>query len=352
MTKRKQYRILLIGSSSPHIANHLDRILSEEFLIRVITNNNDFIQSSSTIAIVNFSLAKFWNWLITPWKIRKAIRHFKPDVIHVHQANSVGFYSVLANSRTGIPLVLTAWGSDILINPTLSWFHRWMTRKVLKSAKICTSDSSYMADEMKALVPNEKLEITICNFGVPESSLPIQKEKIIYSNRSHNPLYRIDKVIRAFRRFLDMTSDKDWRLLLAGKGSMTAGLIELVQELNLQNKVEFIGFVDTATNAQNYAKSSFFISIPESDATAMSLLEAMYYKCTPILSDLPANREWVTHMENGFIVSNLDSNFIIDAMQVDIHKAGDMNREIILQKGTEKRSRELFREVLFKAMNK
>lgn len=352
MVNMQVKRILLIGSSSPHIANHLDRIRSEDLQIKIITNNNSFIPAESTIAIVSFSLTDFWNWLITPWRIRKSIHQFKPDVIHVHQANSVGFYSVLANSGTGVPLVLTAWGSDILINPKVSWFHRWMTRKVLKSAKICTSDSNYMADEMRNLVPKNGLDITICNFGVPESSLPMKKEKIIYSNRSHNPLYRIDEVIRAFSRFIDLSPDKDWSLVLAGKGTMTDPLIELTRELNLQNKVEFIGFVDAAVNGQNYARSSFFISIPQSDATAMSLLEAMYYKCTPILSDLPANREWVTHMENGFIVSDLDSNFIMDAMQLVLQKAGDMNREIILQKGTEKRSRQLFREVLFKAMIK
>ena len=46
-----------------------------------------------------------------------------------------------------------------------------------------------------------------------------------------------------------------------------------------------------------------FISLPESDSVAVSVLEAMAYGCIPLLSDLPANRELVRDGENGVIVA-------------------------------------------------
>ena len=45
--------------------------------------------------------------------LRTVIRDFNPDVIHVHQANSYGLITTLAN-RCFKPLVLTTWGSDVL----------------------------------------------------------------------------------------------------------------------------------------------------------------------------------------------------------------------------------------------
>jgi glycosyltransferase involved in cell wall biosynthesis len=48
-----------------------------------------------------------------------------------------------------------------------------------------------------------------------------------------------------------------------------------------------------------------FVSVPDSDGTSVSLLEAMGAGCLPVLSDVPANREWVVHGSNGLLVEDL-----------------------------------------------
>jgi glycosyltransferase involved in cell wall biosynthesis len=47
------------------------------------------------------------------------------------------------------------------------------------------------------------------------------------------------------------------------------------------------------------ASSDIYVSCSASDATSVSLLEAMAAGCYPIVSDLPANREWITDRVNG-----------------------------------------------------
>jgi glycosyltransferase involved in cell wall biosynthesis len=64
-------------------------------------------------------------------------------------------------------------------------------------------------------------------------------------------------------------------LIIAGHGYQNQVLKELTQTLKLENDVEFVGFVTQYENARLYAKSKYYISIPESDGTAVSLLEAM-----------------------------------------------------------------------------
>lgn len=50
-----------------------------------------------------------------------------------------------------------------------------------------------------------------------------------------------------------------------------------------------------------------FISIPTSDATSLSLLEAMSYGVYPIVSNLPANLEWIMDKINGTINQSAES---------------------------------------------
>jgi glycosyltransferase involved in cell wall biosynthesis len=63
--------------------------------------------------------------------------------------------------------------------------------------------------------------------------------------------------------------------------------------------------LDAPALARSYHRAAVFASVPESDGTSVSLLEAMAAGCVPVLSDLPANREWVTDGRNGFLVDDL-----------------------------------------------
>ncbi len=345
-------KILIIGTCSPHVANHISRIKDEKTTIQVISNGIKHFSESERIYLVDFSLTKIWNLFITTKKIKKVIQSFKPDVIHIHQANSVAFYALLANKKSNIPAILTAWGSDILMNPKKSVLLKWMVKFNLRNANFFTSDSIFMAEEMRRLVPEKSLDISICNFGVDTYDIEVQKKNTIYSNRNHNPLYRIEKVIEGFYRFSKTEMGNDWQLIIAGTGSETSKLKALVLAYELTKKITFVGFVNKEENFKYYAQSKIFISLPLSDATSISLLEAMYFKCIPVLIDLPANREWVDDGVNGIIVNDIESDYLDRALVLDQKLVGDKNRSVILEKGTADVSRKNFKDVILKAVSK
>ena len=74
----------------------------------------------------------------------------------------------------------------------------------------------------------------------------------------------------------------------------------------LGDKVSFVGRLDAAAQAGHYARSTWFLSLPESDSVSVSVLEAMAHGCVPLLSELPANREVIGDSARGLIVGSLD----------------------------------------------
>jgi L-malate glycosyltransferase len=329
-----KYRLLVVGPENRHIENFVNRLRPETEHIDVICNGPVHVPDDVNVYLTDFSLRKFTNIITTTRFILKTIRTCNPDIIHVHQINTVAFYTVLANLFARKPIVLTAWGSDILLAPERSLIMKWIVRFCLRNADGFTSDSGFMAEKMKTLSGGKPIQVEVYNFGVTPIEIPVKKEKIIYSNRLHKPLYRIDKIIRAFATFSKSENGQDWKLVVAATGTETESLKQLTKELQLENRVEFVGFLDSLRNAEYYARSTVFVSIPESDATAISLLEAMYYQCIPVLSDLPANREWVTDKVNGYIVKDVAVPFLNGIDETTLESAGKLNKSIIAEKAT------------------
>ncbi len=333
-------KLLLVAPNSVHTFNYIELISGYFDEILLITNRENLENNTKTI-VLNFSLKKISNHFSTPNAIRNVIENYKPSLIHVHQANSYAYYSLKANKKTNIPIVVSAWGSDILLSPKRNEILKRITKYILENSSAFTSDSKYMAEEMRKITPKLKLDITIANFGIEMPKTIVEKENIIYSNRLHKPLYRINKIIRAFKIF-NAAQNNSWRLIIAGSGEETESLKLLSTSLFLNKYVEFTGWLGKEKNNSFYAKSKIFVSIPESDATSISLLEAISYSCIPIVSDLPANQEWINDMTNGFVVKNVDTDFFTEASKINFEKASEINKELTEKYSTKEVNRDKF----------
>jgi len=290
---------------------------------------------------VNSSLKKVDNYFRAIRTYQTILEEEKPDIIHIQQISTYSFLLLRALKRTKLHIlvVLTTWGSDILVLPKRGWIFKKMVQYVLNHCDAYTTDAHFVAEKMQELA-RKPLHTCIANFGINIVDIPQKKEKIIYSNRLHEPLYRIDKIISAFHFFV--SQHPDWKLVIGATGSETESLKEMVRHLHLDEWITFIGWVDPVRNSTMYAKSTIWISLPKSDATSISLLEAMSFGCLPIVIDLPANREWIKDGENGIIVQDIESNFFEDALALSIENVAHINKEIIAQKGTKEVNRLLF----------
>ena len=337
-------KLLLIGSNTIHFWRYLKMIRNDFDVVTVITTSQPkgITFDQVDLSIMNFSFLNPISFSKTIKKIKKIIRTFCPDIIHVHQANTVALATLIASRGFKIPVILTAWGSDVLVVPNKGFFYREMVKYNLNHATILSSDSLYMENKMRELVPDRCLDIRIANFGIgiiPNPSIP--KENIVYSNRSHKKLYRIETIIIQFKNFINSRKEP-WRLLIAGIGPQTEKLKLLAKSLGIEDQIDFVGWLDAEKNALYYNKAMIYVSIPESDATSISLLEAMACGCISVVSNIPANLEWIVNDLNGIVADDLSSSFIERALQLDMQLVKQMNNFLIEKKGTVEVNHEKF----------
>ncbi|MEM9053008.1 MAG: glycosyltransferase family 4 protein [Bacteroidota bacterium] len=352
VNEKKAYTLLIIAPFGAHLRNFLSRVEHNTSEIHIITSKPlDFVTKWKH-TIVDFSLKKVSNYWRTVRSIREVTREFNPDVVHIHQLNSVAFFSILAIKRLNIPIVSTAWGSDVLLLPKQSFLMKLMVKYCIKSSDAISSDSNHMADEIRTLMNPSVPDIVVCNFGVSAPLFDLEKENIIYSNRLHKPLYRVDLIIRAFSNFVNTPEGKTWTLVIGATGSETESLKLLSENLNLQGKVKFVGWLEREDNMRWYARSKVWVSIPKSDATAISLLEAMYNGCYPVVVDLPASHEWIKSKAQGRIVKEGEVNFFEGLSKADMEMASSINVKLIEKEATYEISEARFLELHERAMKR
>lgn len=335
-------KLLLVGSNSIHCKRYIAGVLKTQlFDVEIITNQYMDEFANNKQVLVNFALHN----LKAARHIRKLITEFKPDVIHIHQANSYAWHTFRALKKiTPKPkVILTTWGSDVLILPHSSKLMKKMVVANLVNADLITSDSLFMSAQISKLIQPIQRNIKTINFGIQE--LPVKqdlhnKKKYILSNRLHKSLYRIDKIISAFANLVVANKiSPEYILVVAAAGDLTPKLMEMVTKLGIENRVIFTGMIPYSELVNYYQQASVFVSVPESDGTASSLLEAMAYGCVPVLSNLPANLEWVIDGVNGFITADIAD--LVDSLLLAVkivedseqyQQLYDLNYQIIARK--------------------
>ncbi|MBP9742567.1 MAG: glycosyltransferase [Burkholderiales bacterium] len=330
--------VILVGSNSIHTIRYIKAISSYISKIIFITNALDPFNLPSNVEgyVINFRLSN----IRAKFQIAKIIMPYAHAIIHIHQANSYAYHTIKAILLTKLSyrVILTTWGSDILVLPYKNLWLKRMVKFNLTHSDIVTSDSLYMSSQIKKLLPKIKQLHTI-NFGVQNFPPNLDfnaKEKIILSNRLHKANYNIDKIIKAFAKLQIIFPE--FKLIIAGTGTDTEKLQILAKTLNLkEEQIVFTGMLNYEELSAWYKKAMLFISIPTSDATSLSLLEAMSYGAYPIVSNLPANLEWIMDKINGTINQNSEllDNDLAMAINLTQQKREDIakiNYSIIQQK--------------------
>jgi len=121
----------------------------------------------------------------------------------------------------------------------------------------------------------------------------------------------------------------------------------LILELHLEQSIRWIGRVEPWERlADYYSLADIVISVPSSDSTSVSLLEAFACGAPVIASDLPSVREWIAAGENGDLVPVKDHVQLAQATLRLLHDPGrratyaEKNKVLVREKADHQREME------------
>lgn len=312
----KSKYVLLADGNSPHVLKWANELMKYFDLYLISLNGlmpemHDYIKKEQIYVLndkVNAAGGNY-NLILKVFKVRDIIGQIQPDCLNAHYLSSYGFLAALSKGIVpNAKLIQSTWGSDILVEPFSNLIRRQIAKFALRKADYITSDSWHMSDVIQQLVG--KKEVIVFPFGFDEIEISVmKKEHIVFSNRALKSFYNIDKVLRWFS-----VQDNSYQLMIANDGAERESLEVLAQELDISERVHFVGYLSAEEQKLYYQKSAYYISIPNSDATSVSLLEAMQYGAIPIVSNISANREWILDGVNGVF---FDVNKKLDEIKVE-----------------------------------
>jgi len=245
---------------------------------------------------------KWWplRYLALKGQVRQLIGELSPDLVNAHFVPNYGLLGALSGFH---PLVISTWGSDVLISPHKSFLHKARAVYALSKANLVTADAKVSHIELIHLgVKSEK--VVVMPMGVPKAFLESGRKKAlekkemvtIISCRRLERLYNVETLLLALAR---LKTARLWQAFILGEGSQRRKLETLAGQLNLGDKVSFMGVLPASYYQELLLKSDIYVSTALSDSTSVSLLEAMAAKLACIVTEIPGNSEWIKVMENG-----------------------------------------------------
>jgi glycosyltransferase involved in cell wall biosynthesis len=136
---------------------------------------------------------------------------------------------------------------------------------------------------------------------------------VVLSPRGLRTLYEPEAVVRGFAQAGLGTNA--FLLMRTGRyGHEWPRLARLAAKLGAAGQVLPYEGVDTHELPDLLRSSDVVVSVPSSDASSVVLLETLFTERPVVVSDLPANREWVRDDSWGRIVPPRDASALADAL--------------------------------------
>ncbi|NUQ36452.1 MAG: glycosyltransferase family 4 protein [Caldilineales bacterium] len=254
------------------------------------------------------------------------LRRIQPDIFDILMLNADQIPAALAWPG---PLVVTPWGSDLLVYPKhYRPLTRFFLRRALRRADmvLCNSGQLVQAALRLGAQPGRIRRVgqivDLARFcpGLDGSTLAnrlgLTGWPLLLSPRQLQPNYRIEVLIRALAEVLPVFPQA--QLVLLGKRDLdpayVAGLDALIGRLGVQEHVNFAGWFDYREMPLLYALADVVLSVPVSDSRPSSVFEAMACGVPAVVSDLDALREVVREGDTGLLTPGDDPQAVAAAI--------------------------------------
>jgi glycosyltransferase involved in cell wall biosynthesis len=309
-----------------------------------------------------FGSNKF-NFPYNAWKLKRILNEIRPDILHGNYVQTTGFWSAMTGYH---PFLLMSWGTDILLNPDRSFIYRQVTKYTAKRADMIAADCEEVKKRIINLTNYPENRFAVFPVGIdlgafnPKTEgrdemrerLGWENKRVMIMTRNLHQVYDIPTFLRAIPEVVKEVPDA--RALICGEGPERVRLESIISELGIREYVNLAGYVQNDELPKYLAASDVYVSTSLSDGTALTLLEAMAVKLPLVVTDVPANLEWVKSGENGFVVPRGNSEALAEKLILTLKdkvirkRFGDLNWKIAQEKADWNKNFEVLHQAYMK----
>jgi glycosyltransferase involved in cell wall biosynthesis len=254
-------------------------------------------------------------YLFARRQLRALLRELDPDLVIGYYVTSYGLMA--ARSWDG-PLVVAAAGSDVGRASDILRAH--IARFVLTRCDLVIAWADHMSRAL-TLRGADRTRIMVLPRGIDTATFslvgPARKPACPFAivwTRSLKPVYDPDTAVRGFELFVRAGHDAHFTML--GHGPLARNIDTLTAQLGMTARITRLGVIsDTSTIAEHLRGADVYLSTAVSDGASASLFEAMACGAFPVVADIPANREWITHGRNGLLFPPRDAGALSRALR-------------------------------------
>lgn len=259
---------------------------------------------------------RLWQIPALVGRLKKLLEELKPDLVHAGPLHDLAFLIAKTDYK---PLLSMSWGFDLMRDVNLDAGMASRARFALANSVALITDAQCSADRAVEL-GFDKNRICIFPWGVdlqkfsPQAVVASgkrwretrgwQENTVLLCLRAMEPNYGVDVLAKAFA----MAAQKhpELRLLLLGDGSQRASIEKTFNEAGVSEQVWFGGRVPNDALGMYYGAADVYVTPSHVDGSSVSLMEAMACGLPALVSDIPANLEWVSDGENGWVFPDND----------------------------------------------
>jgi teichuronic acid biosynthesis glycosyltransferase TuaC len=249
---------------------------------------------------------------------RRLAADHKPDLIDAHYLYPDGVAAVWLGAALGLPVVLTARGSDVTQLPDFATPRRLIRNAIAQAAGLI-GVSAALGDRLLQLgAPPERTMVLRNGIDTQMFRPPADRaaaraalgltRKTLISVGNLIPRKRLHLTIDALRRLPDVD------FLIVGEGPERAALQARIADAGLSGRVRLVGPVPHAQLPAYYGAADASVLASSREGWANVLLESMACGTPVVASAIPGNPEVVQAPEAGLIVGANTAEGIADAV--------------------------------------
>ncbi len=258
--------------------------------------------------------------------LKSALRKYKPDVINSHLEH-ITFFASLSNMFSNRPIIQTIHSTKIS-RPKMQ---RLFLNKLL-NCFVAVSNKTKTILINKVGIPQNKIEVIyngidcLC-FLAQNRNTKKTSIKIIAIGRLH-PAKNYEGLLKAFKLVLDkLREENPYRPILdiVGDGKPKNSLITLTDQLNLQDKVNFLGVRNDIP--QLLADHDIYVMSSLWEGLSISLLEALASGIPIVATNVGSNDEIIDNGIDGLLAEPDNPEALAEKI-IELIRNPDLRRRI------------------------